>query len=271
MSLEYIRLETKRRFFSKRIGEHTSGYGGSGVTFKDLVAYDSSQSVRHINWKKSTKTAVVANSYYDDRELNIALIYLNSGSLTYKNKQQKALEALTALTTVAIEQKEAVTTLFFNSKESKFFPPTKRRDTIVRNYNLAKKCIYQGEIESSRLTKEILHKVKKRSILFFIGDFLELIDFSHLSRVYELYAVIIRERSEEHLEFQGECNIIDLNSQKEELMRIDSGSQKVYNRLFREYDQKLIKGLQKSKVAFTKVYTTDNTIEKLVELTQWKR
>jgi len=271
MSLEYIRLETKRRFFSKRIGEHTSAYSGSGVAFKDLVAYDSSQSVRHINWKKSTKTAIVANSYYDDRQLNVALIYLNSGSLAYKNKQQKALEALTALTTVAIEQKEALTTLFFNSKESKFLPPTKRRDTITRNYNLAKKCNYQGEIETSRLTSEVLHKVQKRSLLFFIGDFLEPIDFSYLSRLYEIYAIVIRDRSEEELDLSGELNIVDLNSQKKEFITVNRRSQKVYNKLFKEYDRELIEGFRANRVEFIKVYTSDNTVAKLVELTRWKR
>ena len=271
MSLEHIRLETKRRFFSKRIGEHASSFAGSGVEFKDLVEYDSSQSVRHINWKKSSKEKIVANSYYDDRELNIALIYLNSGSLSFKNKQQKALEALTSLTTVAIEKKEAVATLFFNSKEVEFFLPTKRRSAIELNYNLAKNCSYQGEIESSKLTREILHKIKRRSLLFFIGDFLEPIDFAHLSRLYELYAIVIRDRAEEELDLSGELNIVDLNSQKEELITVNRRSQKVYNKLFKEYDRELIKGFRANRVEYIKVYTSDNTVAKLVELTQWKR
>ncbi len=271
MELKYIQLETKRRFFSNRIGEHASSFAGSGVEFKDLVEYDSSQSVRHINWKKSTKERIVANSYYDDRELTIALIYLNSGSLKFNNKQQKALEALTALTTVAIEKKEALSTLFFNSKEVKFLPPTKRRSAIELNYNLAKNCSYQGEIVSSRLVNEILHKIKRRSLLFFIGDFLEPIDFAYLSRLYELYAIVIRDRAEEELEVNGEVNIVDLNSQKEEFVTVNRRSQKVYNRLFMEYDRELINGFKANRVEFTKIYTSNNTISKLVELTRWRR
>jgi len=271
MSVEYIRLKTKRHFFSNRFGEHTSIFGGGGVEFKDLLEYDSSLSVRHINWKKSTKERVIVNSFYDDRELNIALVYLNSGSLGYKNKSQKALEALTILSTVAIEQKEALTTLFFNSKESKFLPPTKRRVAVEINYNLAKKLQPQGEIETRRLTQEILYRVKKRSILFIIGDFLVPIDFTKLSSLYEIYAIVIRDKSEEELTLEGELNLLDLNSGNEEIVTVNRASQKVYNRLFKEQERRLLQSFREHRVQFTKVYTTDDTIKKLVELLQWRR
>ncbi len=267
---ELILLETKRKFFSNRVGSHRSIFAGSGLEFKDIIRYDSSQSVRHINWKKSTKEAIVANSYYDDRELNIAIVYLNSGSMRFANKEQKAIEALTALSSVTIESKESLSTLFFNSKQSHFFAPTKRAIAIDLNYNYASSTKPQGKIETSKLTKEIRYRVKRRSILFVIGDFLELIDFSQLTPLYEIYAIVIRDRAEEELALSGECNVVDLNSQKQQLLTINKRSQKVYNKLFKEYDKELEISFLKSQVKFTKIYTNENTVDKLVELLRWR-
>lgn len=269
-----ILLETKRKFFANRVGEHTTVFSGSGVEFKDIIRYDSSQSVRHINWKKSTKEAVVSNSYYDERELSIAIVYLNSGSMRFANKAQKALEAVTALSSVAVESRESLTTLFFNSKEIRFYPPTKKRAAVDINYAQANPKNCQGEIDEKELTQEILYRIKKRSILFIIGDFLQMVDFAKLSKVYEIYAVIIRAKEEEDLTaskaMSGEVNIVDLNSDKEELVTLNRQSQKVYNNLFKEYDKLLIKSIRESQSIYTKIYTNENTVDKLIELTRWK-
>lgn len=267
-----ILLETKRKFFANRVGAHSTLFGGSGVEFKDIVRYDSSQSVRNINWKKSTKEAVVSNSYYDERELSIAIVYLNSGSMRFANKAEKAIEAVTALSSVAIESRELLTTLFFNSKQSLFYPPTKKRTAVDINYSHASSTVCQGDIDTKLLTQEILYRVKKRSILFIIGDFLELIDLSKLSHLYETYAVVIRAKEEEDITtskvLDAELNIVDLNSDKQELLTLNRKSKKVYNSLFKENDKRLIDGFRKSQVVYTKIYTEDNTIDKLVELTR---
>ncbi|HGZ70822.1 MAG TPA: DUF58 domain-containing protein [Nitratifractor sp.] len=267
-----ILLETKRKFFTNRVGAHTTAFSGSGVEFKDIIHYDSSQSVRNINWKKSTKEAVVSNSYYDERELSIAIVYLNSGSMRFANKAEKAIEAVTALSSVAIESRESLTTLFFNSKQSAFYPPTKKRTAVDINYSHASSSICQGEIDIKLLTQEILYRIRKRSILFIIGDFLELIDLSKLSHIYETYAVVIRAKEEEDLTtskaVEGDLNIVDLNSDKQEFLTLNRKSKKVYNNLLKEHDKRLIEGFRKSQVIYTKIYTEENTIDKLVELTR---
>jgi len=266
-----IILETKRKFFSNRTGNHTSIFRGSGIEFRDLKEYDTSDSARHINWKKSTKEQIVSNSFSDDRELNIVVVLLNSGSLNFANKKQKAIEALTTLTTVAIEQKESLSTLFFNSKDSKFFTPTKKRVAIDLNYQIAKEVKYQADIDYKKLTDTILHLVKKRSIIFLIGDFLEAADLKILSQIHEIYAVIIRAKEEENLQLNGELNVVDLNSKAEEILNISKGCQKLYNKMFQEEEKFLIDGFNRCKVVYTKIYNSDNTVDRLRELTKWTR
>jgi len=252
------------------MGGHNSIFSGNSLEFKELREYNISDSARHINWRKSTKSTVVVNTFDDDRELNIVLIFLNSGSLNFANKKQKAIEALTALGAIAVEQKESLNTLFYNSKESQFFKPNKKKATIDINYNYVNETKAQGYIDYKKLTQKIMSLVKKRSIIFLIGDFLESVDLQILSQIYEVYAIIIRAKEEENLELLGELNIVDANSQEERLLNICRSSQKLYNRLFVEQDNKLFKHLDSCKVLYTKIYNSDNTVDKLIELTKWK-
>jgi len=266
-----ILLETKRKFFANRVGGHNSIFSGNGLEFKELREYNTSDNARHINWKKSTKSSIVVNTFDDDRELNIVLVFLNSGSLNFANKKQKAIEALTALSSVAIEQKESLSTLFYNSKQSQFFKPSKKKATIDINYNYANEAKAQGSIDYKELTQKIMSLVKKKSIIFLIGDFLDSVDLQILSQIHELYVVIIRAKEEENLELTGELNIVDANSQEERLLNISKSSQKLYNKLFLEQDSKLFKHLNSCKVLYTKIYNSDSTVDKLIELTKWKK
>jgi len=261
-----IILETKKRLFSNLAGAHSSLFRGSGVEFRDLQEYNTSDSARHINWKKSSKSKVYVNSFQADRELNIVLLYLNSGSLDFAGKKQKAIEALTAISFASIESKESLSTIFFNQKEQKFFAPSKKRAIIDLNFDIANSVKYQSEIDYKMLENYILHSIKKRSIIFIIGDFLDEVNLQTISLIHEVYAVIIRAKEEENLELLGELNIVDKNSQSQALLNINKSSQKIYNKLFKEQENRLFKHFNDCQINYTKVYNNSNTISKLKEL-----
>ena len=265
--LELLKLRTRRHFFSKRVGENVSKLSGSGIEFKDIISYDSSLSARHINWKKSTKQSVVANSYYESRELNIALIYLNSGSMRFSSKAKSAQDVLNTLSIVANENKEALATMLFNSKSMQFFAPTKKRAVVGFNHKLFKEASLQGEIDYTKLNQAVVKTIPKRSILFIVGDFLELPNFSKLTKFYEINALIIRDKKEELLDIRGEVNLLDLNSNKEEQVSIDKSCQKLYNKLMQEHDKVLFQGFRGANIRFTKIYTNQDAIKQLTKLT----
>ena len=262
-----IILETKKRLFSNLTGGHSSLFRGSGVEFRDLQEYNTSDSARHINWKKSSKSKVYVNSFEADRELNIVLVYLNSGSLDFAGKKQKAIEALTALSFASIESKESLSTIFFNQKEQKFFKPSRKRVAVDINFEVSSSVNYQGEIDYKMLENYILHTIKKRSLIFIIGDFLDEVNLQTISLIHEVYAVIIRAKEEENLELLGELNIVDKNSQSQSLLNINKSSQKVYNKLFKKHDIRLFRHFNSCQINYTKVYNSSNTISKLKELT----
>ena len=261
-----IVIETKRKLFANRVGNHSSIFGGSGIEFKDIRDYTTSDSARHINWRKSTRDSIKVNTFSEDRELNIAVIFLNSGSLNFANKKSKATEALTALSFASVYAKEALTTIFFNNTEQLFLKPTKKASAVNINYQFANSLKYQGSVDYKELTKYIFHHIKRRSIIFIIGDFLDEVNLQEISKIHETYCLIIRAKAEENLELLGELNIKDLNSKELTQLNIDKGSQKIYNKLFKEQDSRLLKHLHSCQIKFTKIYTDDNSVNKIKEV-----
>ncbi len=268
MDKKEIILKSKRGFFSNLVGNHISIFVGSGIEFKEIKDYTTSDSARHINWKKSSKDAIKVNSFSEDRELNIVLVYLNSGSLDFANKKESAIEALTALSFATIYSKETLSTIFFNSKEQHFFKPSKKSAAIDLNYDFASKVKYQSNIDFNKLNRYILQHIKKRSIIFLIGDFLDDIDLKLISTIHELYAIVIRAKEEEELTLSGELNITDTNSSKSKLLTITKRGQKLYKKKFKEQENRLIKEFKSCHILYTKVYTTSDIVKEIVNFTR---
>ncbi len=266
MKLNQIVIETKRKLFANRVGNHSSIFGGSGIEFKDIRAYNTSDSARHINWRKSTRDSIKVNTFNEDRELNIVLVFLNSGSLNFSTKKSKAVETLTALSFASVYAKESLSTIFFNNAEQLFLKPTKKAEAVDINYQFAQSLKYQSSIDYKVLTNYIFHHIKRGSIVFIIGDFLDEVNLQEIAKIHETYCLIIRDRAEENLELLGELNIKDLNSNELTQLNIDKRSQKVYNKLFKEQDSKLLKHLQNCQIKFTKIYTDDNSVNKIKEV-----
>ena len=261
-----IVIETKRKLFANRVGNHSSIFGGSGIEFKDIRGYNTSDSARHINWAKSTRDSVKVNTFNEDRELNIVVIFLNSGSLNFASKKSKAIETITTLSFASVYAKESLSTIYFNNKEQLFLKPTKKAEAVDINNQFAQSLKCQSSIDYKELTRYIFHHIKRRSIVFIIGDFLEDVDLQEISKVHETYCIIVRDKAEEDLELLGELNIKDLNTSELTQLNIDKQSQKVYNKLFKEQDSKLLEHLQNCQIKFTKIYTIDNSVNKIKEI-----
>ena len=94
-------IRTKRNLFLNTTGEHKSVFNGDGLDFREIREYDTSDDIRHINWKVTARRGTASvNIFNEDKQLNIVLVYLNSGSLYFgsiKSKQDTAIEILNLL------------------------------------------------------------------------------------------------------------------------------------------------------------------------------
>lgn len=266
--LQDIILQTKKKFFSKLYGEHLSIFNGNGLEFNEVKEYTVDDDIRHINWKITARTRNPSvNLFFDHKKIEIGIVYLNSGGLIFGNntsKQSVAIKILSCLSFLSINSKDNLTTLFFDSKIQRFFSPTNDKFTTYRIYEYAKELKSKGNyIDYEKLQETILEHIPPRTVLFFIGDFLELPDFSKLENNYEIYTCIVRDKGEEELNFQGENTLIDTNSMKKHNITLTKKTAKNYNDYMKSYDKRLYEVFSEQNINYTKFYTDEDTLSKL--------
>lgn len=263
-----LQITSKKRVFSNLSGEHTTPFSGNGLDFKELRDYTSGDDIRHVNWKVTARTNnPVVNVFNEDKQLNIVLVYLNSGGLYFgstRAKKDVALECFGHLMFGANNKKDKISSVFFNNDCIKFYPPTQNKILLEEQlkfaYNLDP---LNNIIDFSKLNTYLLSHIKQKSLIFLIGDFLDMPDLKLLSSKHEIYCMITRDRFEEDIKLFGEFDLVDTNLGKQEAILLDKNSCDTYNSMMKEYDLNLTKQLKKLKIKYTKIYTHDNVVSKL--------
>jgi hypothetical protein len=121
-------------------------------------------------------------------------------------------------------------------------------------------------IDYKKLESYLLSSVKQKSIIFLIGDFLELPTLRFLSAKHELYVAIVRDKFEEDIKLLGDFNIKDTTSLDSENIFLDEGSLKKYEELMQAHDEALFTMFHKLKIRYKKIYTDDDVVSKLLQL-----
>lgn len=268
---EEILLKAKKDVFSGNLGEHLTTFKGDGLDFREIREYDHGDDIRKINWKATAKGGgLKTNVFNEERELNIVLAFMVSGSINFGSirlKQEVIAEVLALLSFSALKGHNRLQSQFFSDKSEIFFEPTKR-DSIIYN-------IVESAIEIDSLGKEVNYKkfcdfvngvVRQKSLIFMIGDFYGDIDLSDISHKNELYAIIIRDRVEENPILKGSFELIDPNSLKSDEIILNKSTAKEYKKLIEEHDNKIKEHFLEHQITFGKIYTDEDVFLRLSEI-----
>ncbi len=266
-----ISLVSKKKLFSNSFGEHNTILSGSGLEFKELREYVSGDNVRYINAKVTARTRVAhVNVFNEDKKLNITVAFLNSGSIYFgskRSKQNVMVDVLINLCAASLHKKDLLCTIFYDENQQYLFKPTKDKKTLLHVIDIAISLKPLGNsIDYKKLNNYLLAKVKKNSILFIVGDFLDFDDFKILGAKYEVYAVIIRDKLEEDIQVFDGLNLKNMINKDNRFSHVDKKNSKKYKKQMQEYDKKLFKNLQISNIRYEKIYTCDNVVKKLKKL-----
>ena len=267
-----IIIKTKKRLFGANIGNNVSIFQGSGLDFSEIREYRIGDDVKKINWKVTARVNKPhVNVFYEERELNIVLCFLVSGSIFFgsvRQKQELMSEILTLIGYSAIKNSDKFHAIFFSNKELKRFVPTKSQKLLYAILEESLKIDPKGmEVDFDALQEYLLHTIKQKSIIFLVGDFLqENINLSLLSAKHEVYAIIVRDKFEEEPKLHGENALVDLNTLKEFEMELDEGLIKEYQKAVQKHDKKLSIHFLQHQVEFVKIYTNQDPYFKLANL-----
>jgi len=259
IELKRIIAKSKKYIYGELLGEHNSKQIGDGYDFAKIRPYEYGENIRRVDPFATAKTGeIYLRNFYESREVNIEVIALMSGSLyfgTRELKQEKVAEIISILGLSAIKNSDSFTLSLFSNRLIKRTKPTKKESGVI---NAVEKTLHvkilNESIDYDQLNEYALKKIKKRSYLFLVGDFLETPNLKALSKKHEVVLVRVRDRFEENPAVLGELRVIDPSSGEKSEIVFSSSSIKSYK-----------KELQKKDLKF-KSYLKENG----VRLIEWK-
>jgi uncharacterized protein (DUF58 family) len=197
----------------------------------------------------------------------VALVYRNSGGLGVGNpvsKKDLAVELLTALSYVAAHSGERVATWFLGEGERSYHPPGRRqKDLAERNHALASALEAKGRpADSETLLRELGPRLRRRSVIFLLGDFMEPLDLAALASRHEIYALILRDSLDEELP-AGTYLLEDASSPRRREAALDRAARRRYRELVRKQDAALFEHFRRHGIGWEKLWTSQEPIARL--------
>ena len=271
MNIKKILLKTRKQVFGEMLGNNASTFQGEGFEFTELREYVYGDDVRKIDWGTTAKLGKpFIKIYHEERELNVVTALMMGGSTYFGTIKQKSelMAELTALIGFsAVKNGDLFSGIIFADKLYTMSRPNKKFfaiESIVRQIEkfdmLGKKSDYKG-------FSDILYKrIRRKSLLFIISDFVGEIDFTLLSKKHDIVALIVRDKFEEEPEELGYLRILDMEGKKSFEGNIGHVEIQSYKDALIENDKKLYAHLKKNAIRFTKIYTHEEPYLRLAKL-----
>jgi uncharacterized protein (DUF58 family) len=268
---EEILIRTRRNIFGNNAGGNPSIFAGNGLDFAELKEYTVGDDVRTLNWKVTAREQrPYVNVFNEERELNIVCVFLESGSIFFGSrrfKQEVMAEALSLISYSALKNDDRVSTLVFSDKEEFFLPPTRALGSLnVTVPELLGRDPLGKQVDYAALVAYINSRIRRRSLIFLIGDFYgDGIDLSLLAR-HEVYAIIVRDRFEEDPALSGEITLLDAQTMGSSALELSPALAARYRAALEARDKALVEHLASHRITAAKLYTDEEPYVKLSAL-----
>ncbi len=243
IELKKIIAKSRKYIYGELLGEHNSKLIGDGYDFAKIRPYEYGENIRRVDPFATAKTGeIYLRSFYESREVNVEVIALMSGSLffgTTELKQEKVAEIVSILGLSSVKNSDSFTLSLFSDRLLERTKTTKKESGVI---NAVEKALHVNvlneRIDYEKLSEFALKKIKKRSYLFLVGDFLETPELKTLSKKHEVVVVKVRDKFETNPSNIGELSIIDpSNGEKSEVI-FTKNSVKQYKKELKKADLK---------------------------------
>jgi len=271
-----IIIRTKRAVFNEYLANHPSIFDGDGLDFSELREYVSGEDAKKIDHKTSAKKQKpYVKVYKSERELNIAVFSLLGGSVyfgTQTLKQDLIAQIVATIGISAITYQDRFSHYIYTDSINSHIKPAKKLISVTKAVEDVLSFESVGKsIELKNLQNTIQSHIKKRSIIFLVGDFFESIDLKRLNIKHEMIVIIVRDRFEEDLSEISLINLTDASTKQTISVDMDKNFIKEYKQKIKAHDHRLFEEFKKAKVRFVKIYTDENPTQKLRKLFMGQR
>jgi len=270
-TLKKILIKTRRQIFSEIAGNNPSIFQGEGFDFVELREYNYGDDIRHIDWNVTARMQKpYVKIFKEERELNIVIVSILGGSVYFGRrcfKQELIAETVALLGYSSIKNGDQFSSFIYTDRLQNVTPPSKNIHSVQRATQAVLEYPTLGkQVDAAAFPKLLFDRIKRRSIIFVIGDFFEEFDFRLLSKKHEVIALIVRDHLEEEPSEMGTVNLYDPQTMQSALLQIDQRAAGTYAKRVRGKDMQMHKDFRKHQVAFTKIYTDDEPFVRLSKL-----
>ena len=253
------------------LGNNPSLFQGEGFEFAELREYVYGDDVRKIDWETTAKLGKpYIRVYHEERELNVVATVMMGGSSYFGTVRQKS-ELMSELVAIvgfsAIKNSDLFTHIIFSNQLNHISRPTKRffaiQDAVTKMEAfdvLGRKSDYQA------LADTLFKRIKRKSLIFIIADFVGDIDLTLLSKKHDVVALIVRDRFEEEPKELGYIRVLDMESHQSFEGVIGAKEIEGYKKAMHKNDEKLYAHFKKNGIRYTKIYTDEEPYMKLARL-----
>jgi len=238
-----IIAKSKKYIYGELLGEHNSKLIGDGYDFAKIRPYQYGENIRRVDPFATAKMGeIYLRSFYESREVSVEVIALMSGSLFFGSrelKQEKVAEVISILGLSAVKNSDSFTLSLFSDRLLERTKPTKKENGVINAVEKSLRVeVLNKVIDYDMLSKYALRKIKKRSYLFLVGDFLETPKLKALSKKHEVVVVRVRDRFEQNPSEIGELSVIDPSSGEKSEINFSKSSIKSYAQELKKTDLK---------------------------------
>jgi uncharacterized protein (DUF58 family) len=259
-SLKKILLKTKKQVYGDMLGNNPSPFHGEGFEFSELREYIYGDDIRKIDWKSTAKLGrPFVKLYKEERQLNVVVVSVLSGSTyfgTVRQKSELMMELVATLGFSAIKSSDLFSHILFADQLYSLSKPSKKLFSVHRAVEEMESFEMLGKESNFEALVELLNqRLKKRSLLFILSDFVGDIDLRLLSKKHDIVAVMVRDRFEEYPERLGYLNLVDMQSSREFEGSVDTHLLRGYTKALRVNDERLYAHFKEQGVRVAKIYT----------------
>jgi uncharacterized protein (DUF58 family) len=265
-----ISLKARKQVFGSLSGSNLSRFQGEGFEFAELREYVFGDDVRKIDWKTTAKAGKpYIKIYYEERELNVVVSTLLSGSTFFgvsKPMYEYMIETLAILGYSAVKNRDLFSHILYADKMYRRTKPSKKVYAVNKEIEEVLKFEVLGKPANTKGWISDLNKyVKKKSLLIMVGDFIGDYNLSILAKKHDLILIIVRDYFIEHLKPMGEITLIDPAYLDSFRGNVDEETIKVYKESLIANDKKLYKHIREIGARVAKIYTNQEPYIQLLK------
>jgi uncharacterized protein (DUF58 family) len=265
-----IALKTRKQVFGEMLGNNASLFQGEGFEFAELREYIYGDDVRKIDWKTTAKLRKpYVKIYHEERELNVVVSTMLGGSTwfgTVRPKSEYMAELVAILGFSAVKNSDLFTHLLYADRLVRSSKPSKKIYAVHRELEEALAFDPLGRVSDfAGWTDTLYRRVKKKSLMFLISDFVGEADLRLLSKKHDLFVLIVRDRFEENPSSLGYLRLVDPESGEGFEGDINDAVMKEYKKALVANDRRLYRHLRKNGIRYAKLYTDEEPFAKLIK------